>query len=111
MLFNMPLTKQWFNLAMLESLAPPIENKKRGLAPKGGTVMCSHVALYISSESKYIIVVSRAYLVRFAYSFIYSFFPFLYLPFKSSTNQRRSRLQRGYCIGVSRRSAQATAGK
>src|SRR6218665_1600164 len=27
------------------------------------------------------------------------------------TTQRRSRLQHGYCIGVSRRSAQATAGK
>src|SRR6218665_894044 len=31
--------------------------------------------------------------------------------FKSSTTQRRSRLQHGYCIGVSRRSAQAIAGK
>src|SRR6218665_3688415 len=29
----------------------------------------------------------------------------------SSTTQRRSRLQHGYCIGVSRRSTQATAGK
>src|SRR6218665_256733 len=29
----------------------------------------------------------------------------------SSTTQRRSRLQHRYCIGVSRRSAQATAGK
>src|SRR6218665_210130 len=29
----------------------------------------------------------------------------------SSTTQRLSRLQHGYCIGVSRRSAQATAGK
>ena len=29
--------------------------------------------------------------------------------FKSSTTQRRSRIQHGYCIGVSRRSAQATA--
>src|SRR6218665_2211741 len=38
--------------------------------------------------------------------FIHSFRPFL-----SSTTQRRSRLQHGYCIGVSRRSAQATAGK
>src|SRR6218665_3144074 len=28
-----------------------------------------------------------------------------------STTQRRSRLQHGYCIGVSRRSAQAIAGK
>jgi len=28
-----------------------------------------------------------------------------------TTTQRRSRLQHGYCIGVSRRSAQATAGK
>src|SRR6218665_2703118 len=40
-----------------------------------------------------------------------SFRAFLYRPFKSSTTQMRSRLQRGYCIGVSRRSAQATAGK
>ena len=32
-------------------------------------------------------------------------------PFKSSTPQRRSRLQYGCCIGVSRRSAQATVGK
>src|SRR6218665_1375714 len=29
-------------------------------------------------------------------------------PFKSSTTQKRSLLQHGYCIGVSRRSAQAT---
>src|SRR6218665_1724912 len=29
----------------------------------------------------------------------------------SSTTQRRSRLQHGYCIGVSCRSAQATVGK
>src|SRR6218665_3858315 len=36
---------------------------------------------------------------------------FYIAPFKSSTTQRRSRLQRGYCIGVLRRSAQATAGK
>ena len=35
---------------------------------------------------------------------------FYSIPFKSSTTQRRSRLQHGYCIGVSRRSAQATAG-
>src|SRR6218665_2371214 len=40
-----------------------------------------------------------------------SFRPFLKRPFKSSTTQRRSRLQHGYCIGVSRRSARATAGK
>src|SRR6218665_2676071 len=44
-------------------------------------------------------------------SFIHTFRPFLERPFKSSTTQRRSRLQHGYCIGVSRRSAQATAGK
>src|SRR6218665_279524 len=31
--------------------------------------------------------------------------------FYSSTTQRRSRLQHGYCIGVSPGSAQATAGK
>src|SRR6218665_125813 len=36
---------------------------------------------------------------------------FYSVPFKSSTTQRRSRLQHGCCIGVSRRSAQATAGK
>src|SRR6218665_2873739 len=45
------------------------------------------------------------------YIFIHSFRPFLYRPFKSSTTQRRSRLEHGYCIGVSRQSAQATAGK
>ena len=43
--------------------------------------------------------------------FIHSFRPFLQRPFKSSTTQRRSRLQHGYCIGVSRQRAQATAGK
>ena len=32
-------------------------------------------------------------------------------PLQSSTTQRRSRLQHGYCIGVSRRGAQATASK
>src|SRR6218665_32855 len=32
-------------------------------------------------------------------------------PFKPSTTQRRSRLQHGYCMGVSRRSTQATASK
>src|SRR6218665_592110 len=48
----------------------------------------------------------------FIHSFIHSFIrPFLKRPFKSSATQRRSRLQHGYCIGVSRRSAQATAGK
>jgi len=35
----------------------------------------------------------------------------LELKVKSSTAHRRSRLQHGYCIGVSRRSAQATVGK
>src|SRR6218665_1660122 len=44
-------------------------------------------------------------------AFIHSFRPFLKRPFKSSTTQRHSRLQHGYYIGVSRRSAQATAGK
>ena len=44
--------------------------------------------------------------------FIHSFIrPFLQRPFKSSTTQRCSRLQHGYCIGVSRRSAKATVGK
>ena len=42
---------------------------------------------------------------------IHSFWPFLQRPFKSSTTRRRSRLQHGYCIRVSRRSAQATIGK
>ena len=32
-------------------------------------------------------------------------------PYKSSTTQRRSRLQHGYCIGVSRRCAHAIVGK
>src|SRR6218665_1952269 len=36
---------------------------------------------------------------------------FYSVPFKSSTTQRRSRLQHGCCIGVSRRSARATVGK
>src|SRR6218665_2345658 len=45
------------------------------------------------------------------HSFIHSFWPFLKRPFKSSTTQRRSRLQHGYCIELSRRSAQATVGK
>src|SRR6218665_3581669 len=44
--------------------------------------------------------------------FIHSFIPAISIaPFKSSTTQRRSRLQHGYCIGVSRRSAQATVSK
>src|SRR6218665_3615006 len=47
----------------------------------------------------------------FIHSFIHLFFPFLYRPFKSSTTQRRSRLQHGYCIGVSCRGAQATVGE
>src|SRR6218665_2198106 len=42
---------------------------------------------------------------------VHSFWPFIYRLLKSTTTQRRSRLQHGYCIGVSRRSAQATAGK
>src|SRR6218665_2722385 len=41
----------------------------------------------------------------------HSFWPFLQRPFKSSTTQRRFRLQHGYCIGVSRQSAQVTVGK
>ena len=43
-------------------------------------------------------------------SFIHSFWPFLSRPFTSFTTQRRSRLQHRYCIGVSRRSAQAIVG-
>src|SRR6218665_3522572 len=43
------------------------------------------------------------------HSFIHS--DHFYSAFKSPTTQRRSRLQHGYCIGFSRRSAQATAGK
>src|SRR6218665_1393772 len=46
----------------------------------------------------------------FIHSFIHSCH-FYSAPSSSSTTQRRSRLQHGYCIGVSRRSAQATAGK
>src|SRR6218665_3818708 len=45
----------------------------------------------------------------YVHSFIHSAISIA--PFKSSTTQRRSRLQHGYCIGVSRRSAQATVGK
>src|SRR6218665_298804 len=41
----------------------------------------------------------------------HSFWPFLQRPFQSSTTQRRSRLHHGYCIGVSRRSEEATVGK
>ena len=52
----------------------------------------------------------RGFTVRDIHSFIHSGH-FYSAPFKSSTTQRRSRLQHGYCIGVSRRSAQATAGK
>ena len=52
------------------------------------------------------------HLKQHKYYYSYSFIrPFLYRPFKSSTTQRRSRLQHRYCIGVSRRSAQATEGK
>src|SRR6218665_3014115 len=44
--------------------------------------------------------------------FIHSFIPaFSIAPLQHSTIQRRSRLQHGYCIGVSRQSAQTTAGK
>src|SRR6218665_2097719 len=43
--------------------------------------------------------------------FIHSFWPFLYRLFKSTTTQRHSRLQHGFCIGVSRRSAWAIVGK
>src|SRR6218665_959207 len=50
-------------------------------------------------------------LTGFVHLFFHSFCPFLYRPFKSSTTQGRSRLQHGYCIGVSRQSAQATVGK
>src|SRR6218665_2925981 len=46
------------------------------------------------------------------HSFIHSFILVISIaPLQSSTTQRRSRLQHGYCIGVSRRSAQATADK
>src|SRR6218665_221468 len=47
-----------------------------------------------------------------ALEFIHSFILVISIaPFKSSTTQRRSRLQHRHCIGVSRRSAQATPGK
>src|SRR6218665_1926271 len=42
------------------------------------------------------------------------FCPYHFVPYHfvlEPNPQRRSRLQHGYCIGVSRRSAQATAGK
>src|SRR6218665_1748135 len=42
---------------------------------------------------------------------IHSFIHSGHFYFKSASTQRRSRLQNGYCIGVSRRSAQATVGK
>src|SRR6218665_1223610 len=51
---------------------------------------------------------------RFVHSFIHSFIHsghFYSPPFKSSSTHRRSQLQHGCGIGVSRRSAQATAGK
>src|SRR6218665_272440 len=47
---------------------------------------------------------------HFLVATVHSFRAFLYRLFKSSTTQRGSRLQHGYCIGVSRRSAQATVG-
>ena len=43
--------------------------------------------------------------------FIHLFWSILWRLFKSTTTQRRSRLQHGDCIGVSRRSAQATVNK
>src|SRR6218665_4040785 len=45
--------------------------------------------------------------------FIHSFIPVISIaPLQqSSTTQRRSQLQHGYCVGVSHRSAQATVGK
>ena len=50
--------------------------------------------------------------VQMALEFIHSFILVISIaPFKSTTTQRRSRLQHGHCIGVSRRSAQATVGK
>src|SRR6218665_2218823 len=58
---------------------------------------------------------SDRYLLWLSCLFIHSFIPAISIvpqcPFKSSTTQRRSRLQHRCCIGVSRRSAQATAGK
>src|SRR6218665_1960482 len=43
---------------------------------------------------------------------VHSFIPAISIaPLQVLSTQRRSRLQHGYCIGVSRRSAQATAGK
>src|SRR6218665_3236421 len=53
----------------------------------------------------------RLHAFSYIHSFIHSFWPFLRRPFKSSTTQRLTRLQHGYYIGVSRRSAQATLGK
>src|SRR6218665_3057477 len=47
----------------------------------------------------------------FIHSFIHSFWLFLKRLSKSTTTQRHSRLQHLYCIGVSRRSAQATVCK
>ena len=40
-----------------------------------------------------------------SHSFIHSFRPFLQRLFKSTSTQKRSRTQHGYCVGVSRRSA------
>src|SRR6218665_4048064 len=57
------------------------------------------------------VCIQLAFLSHRVYNYFHSFWPFLQRLFKSSTIQRRSRLQHGYYIGVSRRSAQATAGK
>src|SRR6218665_2369035 len=55
--------------------------------------------------------IENFYIFNFnVHSFIHSGH-FYRAPFKPSTTQRHSRLQHGYCIGVSRRNTQATAGK
>src|SRR6218665_3812840 len=70
----------------------------------------SHSSVDVSFVIAYQIVSMHCLIIYIL--FIHSFIrPFLWRPFKSSTTQRRSRLQHGYCIGVSRRNAQATAGK
>src|SRR6218665_3329739 len=63
--------------------------------------------LFYASQCIYIIYI---YSVKHIHSFIHSGH-FYSAPSSPLTTQRCSRPQNGYCIGISRQSAQATAGK
>src|SRR6218665_2524552 len=84
-------------------------------SPLGGREILLYLVMYWKYVQKWCLlkrnrIIWPGVAANGQFSFIHSGH-FYSAPFKSSTTQRRSRLQHGYCIGASCRSAQTTVGK